>query len=125
MIADTTFLIHLAREYRRGLRGPARAFLAKHRAQAIRTSIISLTEASISFTTSDAAWDFFKRWPVYRLHDGIAKAAADLDREASRTGQRLGENDTWIAGFCRYYREPVISLDTAFDRVRGLRRLAY
>ena len=64
MMADTTFLIHLAREYRRGLRGRARAFLAKHRAQAIRTSIISLTEASVSFTTSDAAWDFFKRWPV-------------------------------------------------------------
>jgi hypothetical protein len=31
--------------------------------------------------------------------------------------------DNWIAGFCRYYRKPVISLDAAFDRVPGLRRL--
>ncbi len=42
-----------------------------------------------------------------------------------RTGERLGENDNWIAGFCRYYREPLISQDRDFDRVRGLRRLAY
>jgi predicted nucleic acid-binding protein len=40
-------------------------------------------------------------------------------------GQRLGENDNWIAAFCRYHGEPVISRDVAFDRVRGLRRLAY
>jgi predicted nucleic acid-binding protein len=40
-------------------------------------------------------------------------------------GERLGENDNWIAGFCRYYREPIISLDSAFDRVPRLRRLLY
>ena len=32
-----------------------------------------------------------------------------------RIGERLGENDNWIAGFCRYYREPIISSDSAFD----------
>ena len=31
----------------------------------------------------------------------------------------------WIAGFCRYYREPIMSLDDAFDRVPRLRRLPY
>ena len=55
----------------------------------------------------------------------IAEAAADVDRILVRTGQRLGENDNWIAGFCRYYREPVISRDAAFERVPGLRRVAY
>jgi len=30
-----------------------------------------------------------------------------------------------MVGFCRYYGQPVISRDRAFDRVRGLRRLAY
>jgi predicted nucleic acid-binding protein len=39
--------------------------------------------------------------------------------------QRLGENDNWIAGFCRYYAQPIVSRDGAFDRVRGLRRLDY
>jgi len=37
-------------------------------------------------------------------------------------GVRPGENDNWIAGFCRYYGQPIISRDAAFDRVRGLRR---
>ena len=37
----------------------------------------------------------------------------------------LGENDNWIAGFTRYYREPLISRDGDFDRVAGLRRISY
>jgi predicted nucleic acid-binding protein len=87
-----------------------------------RLPIISLSEIAVSFSTADSAWECFIKWPIYRLHDGIAKAAADLDRGMA---QRLGENDNWIAGFCLYYRQPVISLDQAFDRVPRLRRLAY
>lgn len=113
------------REKERGIAGPARAFLANHKRHGVRTSIISLTEIAPSFPTTDAAWEYFKRWPVYRLHDGIAKAAADLDREVRRIGRRLGENDNWIAAFCRYYREPIISRDAGFDRVAQLRRLTY
>ena len=125
MIADTTFLVHIIRERRAGRVGPARAFLARNRTGIVRTTIISLSEVAVSFASSDAAWQYFNRWSVYRLHDGVAKAAADLDRDVRRSGQQLGENDNWIAGFCRYYREPVISLDRAFDRVPHLRRLAY
>jgi predicted nucleic acid-binding protein len=125
MIADTTFLVHLLAEQRSARRGPASVFLADNRS-VVRTSIISLAEIAVSFPTSERAWEYFRasRWSVYRLHDGVAKAAADLDREIRSRG-RLGENDNWIAGFCRYYREPIISLDRAFDRVPGLRRVAY
>jgi predicted nucleic acid-binding protein len=125
MIADTTFLIHFAREGAEGRVGRARGFFARHRTAAIRTSIISLGEIAVSFATSADAWNYFKRWRIYPLHRGIVDAAADVDRELIQMGARLGENDNWIAGFCRYYSEPIISLDTAFDRVRGLRRLAY
>jgi len=52
-------------------------------------------------------------------------SVGELDRELIRSGGRLGENDNWVAGFCRYYGQPVISRDVGFDRVRGLRRLAY
>jgi predicted nucleic acid-binding protein len=45
------------------------------------------------------------------------------DRSLMQQGLRLGENDNWIAGFCRYYGQPVISRDAAFERVAGLRRL--
>ena len=86
---------------------------------------MSLSEVAVSFPSSDDAWDYFKRWRIYPIHRGIADAAADIDRELIASGDCLGENDNWIAGFCRYYREPVISLDTAFDRVQRLRRISY
>ena len=125
MIADTTFLSHFLNENRRGIQGPARIFLAQHRSEAIRTSIISIGEIAVLFPTSAAAWEYFKLWRIYPIHRGIVDASADVDRELLRTGRRLGENDNWIAGFCRYYREPLLSLDQAFDNVRGLRRLTY
>jgi predicted nucleic acid-binding protein len=55
----------------------------------------------------------------------LAYTAASIDRELIATGRRLGENDNWIAAFCRYYSEPLISNDSDFDRVAGLRRLSY
>lgn len=64
-------------------------------------------------------------WSIYRLTPGVVLAAADVDRELIRSGGRLGENDNWIAGIARYYREPLVSRDTAFDRVRNLRRIGY
>ena len=125
MIADTNFLGEYLRESIRGATGPACSFFAQHRREVIRTSIISLAEVAVLFPTSGEAWHFFRRWKVYPLHRGIADAAADVDRELIQAGQRLGENDNWIAGFCCYYREPVISRDRDFDRVHSLRRLAY
>ncbi len=125
MIADTTFLAHWANEQRTGIVGPAGIWFSRNRSRSIRTTVVSLSEVAVSFPTSDAAWEFFKHWTAYRLHDGVAKAAADLDRELIRAGARLGENDNWIAGFCRYYRQGIVSRDAAFDRVPGLRRIAY
>ena len=125
MIADTAFLIHFLNEGRAGHRGPARMFFAENRAETVRTTIISLGEIAPSFDHAPNVWAYFKLWKIYRLHPGVMDAAADVDRELIRTGERLGENDNWIAGFCRYYREPLISLDAAFDRVPRIRRLPY
>jgi predicted nucleic acid-binding protein len=125
VIADTTFLTHFLDEGRAGRIGPARRFLAHRREEAIRTAIICIAEVAVIFPTSADAWAYFKAWKIYPLHRGIAEAAADVDRVLIRTGERLGENDNWIAGFCRYYREPVLSQDNAFDRVPSLRRVAY
>ena len=100
-------------------------FLAEHRGEFIRTSIISVAEVAVGFEGSAAAWEYFKWWNIYALHRGIAEAAADVDREMVAVGRRLGENDNWIASFCRHYHEPLISADAAFDRVPHLRRIVY
>jgi predicted nucleic acid-binding protein len=126
MIADTTFLIQFRREGLEGRRGPARSFFAAHRQGGlIRTSIINLGEIAVSFPDSRTAWEYFQKWTIYRLTPGVINAAANVDRHLIRIGGSLGENDNWIAGFGRYYREPIISLDVAFDRVPGLRRIGY
>lgn len=125
MIADTTFVSDLLKERRRNSPGPASALFNEHRSAIIRTTIITAGELAVMFETSAAAWEWLARWKVYRLHDGVVNAAADIDRQLKAAGQRLGENDNWIAGFAAYYREPIISHDEAFDRVPELRRVTY
>ena len=125
MIADTTFLSYFLKESRRQVRGPASEFLAEHRTAPIRTTIITAAEIAVMFKESSEAFTWLARWKIYQMHTGIAVAAADIDRKLSASGQRLGENDNWIAGFAAYHREPVISDDLAFDRAPGVRRIHY
>ncbi|HEY1787201.1 MAG TPA: type II toxin-antitoxin system VapC family toxin [Verrucomicrobiae bacterium] len=125
MIADTTFLSDFLKEFRTQSAGPARTFLAEHRSSAIRTTVISAAEFAVMFSNSDEAWKWLSKWKIYPLNTGIAKAASDIDRLLKSEGHRLGENDTWIAGFAAYYREPLISHDVAFDRAPGVRRIIY
>ena len=124
MIADTTFLSHLLRERDRGP-GPATLFLAAHRTETLLITVISVGELAVLFDTTREARLFVQRCRQLRLFPEVAYVAAEIDRELIAQGLRLGENDNWIAGFCRYYGQPLISQDAAFDRVAGLRRLAY
>ena len=125
MICDTTFLGDLHEEHETLRRGPAGEFLARHRTEAVLTTVISAGEIAVIFPDFNAARRFLANYRILRLSPEIAYAAAAVDSELIRIGQRLGENDTWIAGFCRYYGQPIISQDADFDRVRGLRRLTY
>src|SRR6185369_334936 len=109
MIPDTTFVSDLFRERERGQRGPAVQFFAAHRPEIIRLSIITAGELAVWFEHSWQMWQTLRDWTIYRLHPGIVDVAADVDRHLIATGERLGENDNWIAGFARYYREPLIS----------------
>ena len=125
MIADTTFLSDLLREFRHGGSGPASVFFQNHRNQPMRTTVVSAAELAVLFNGSHEAWTWLQHWKIYPLHTGIAQRAADIDRALRLTGERLGENDKWIAGFAAYYQEPVISHDAAFDRAPGVRRIVY
>ena len=126
MIADTTFLSDLHLEFERGQAGPARAFLAAHRARPLWTTVISAGEIAVIFPRLADARRFLARFKIIKqLNLEVALTAAQIDRELIATGGRLGENDNWIAAFCRRYSMPIISRDEAFDRVPRLRRLAY
>lgn len=123
MIADTTFLSDLLDEQAARAGGPATSFAIRHRAQPVLTTVITAGELAVIFGSTAEARAFLQPYRILRLTPEVAFAAATIDRELLAT--RLGENDNWIAGFCRYYGQSLISRDEAFDRVRGLRRLAY
>ena len=126
MIADTTFLSDFHREHERRLIGPARNFMLAHRAQRLRVTVISVAEIAVIFPTNREAREFLNRFFIIKnVFPELAYAAASIDRELIGTGRGLGENDNWIAAFCRYYSEPLVSRDSDFDRVTGLRRIAY
>jgi predicted nucleic acid-binding protein len=125
MIADTTFLSDFRRERERTLIGPARSFLARHRREPLLVTVISAGEIATIFDSAADARAFLAPYRILRLTPEIAFASAAVDRELIASGSCLGENDNWIAGFCLYYGQPLVSRDADFDRVRGLRRLNY
>ena len=125
MIADTTFLSDFHGEQEARRRGPASAFLAARRSEKILVTVISVGEIAVIFDSGAETRQFLGPYRLLRLSPEVAYTAAEIDREQIAVGARLGENDNWIAGFCRYYGQPLISRDRAFDQVRGLRRLAY
>lgn len=125
MICDTNFLSDLYDEQQTRRQGPAAIFLGRHRQTAFLVTVISLGEVAVIFADQNDARRFLSRYRTLTLKPEIAYTAALIDRELMQTGGRLGENDNWLAAFCRYYGQPLISRDRAFDRVPGLRRLPY
>ena len=116
MIADTTFLSDFHDEREAGRRGPASRFLAARRSEKVYVTVISVGEIAGIFDSVEAARQFLGPYRILRLIPEIAFAAAKIDREQIASGGRLGENDNWIAAFCRYYGQPLISRDRGFDR---------
>ena len=88
--------------------------------------MISAGEIAVIFPRLPDARRFLARFKIIKHLDlEVALTAAQIDQELIAAGGRLGENDNWIAAFCRRYSMPIISRDEAFDRVPRLRRLAY
>jgi len=125
MSLDTNFVIDLEEEVGASRSGPAREFLRRHRGDLVAVSVVALGELAAGMDDNEAARTFLSGFRVVTLKPEIALEAASVDRELMATGDRLGENDTWLAGFARYYGTPLVSNDAAFDRVRALRRLSY
>lgn len=54
-----------------------------------------------------------------------ASVYADVHLELRRTGNPIPPNDAWIAALARQHELPVLSNDAHFDRVDGVRRIAF
>lgn len=126
MLTDTTFwvdlLIERAEEHRAR---PATEFLASHRAHELRVSVITWGELAEGFREFAPLDLLLKRVKVLSLPQQVAWEASRIQRSLAERGLRLGENDAWIAATAKAWGMPVVTRDAAFERVRGLRTVAY
>ena len=62
---------------------------------------------------------------VLDVSSETAARYADVRLELKRSGTPIPSNDIWIAALCRQHSLPLLSQDRHFDRVVGLRRIAW
>ena len=65
---------------------------------------------------------------IFRLLDITGETArhyAEIRSELRKPGKPIPSNDTWIAALAREHNLDVMSRDTHFDRVAGLRRISW
>lgn len=125
MLTDTNFWIDAANELNRGIVGPARAFMARHRASRLEVSIITWGELAVGVESpSDLDW-LLRRIRILYLPMHVAWEAGRIENELADAGGRLGENDNWIAATARVWGLQLVTRDRAFSRVRGLRLMNY
>ena len=62
---------------------------------------------------------------IAAVTSATADAYADIRLELKQLGHPIPSNDTWIAALARQHGLPVLSNDSHFDVVAGIRRIAF
>jgi len=125
VLTDTTFWIDLLLERRGRQRGAASAFIARHRAFDLYVSIVTWGELAEGFPEPAGLEQLLRGVRVLPLPRQIAWEGSRIQREMTAAGQRLGENDIWIAATARAWGYRLVSRDTAFVRVPRLHVVHY
>ncbi|MGQ0506080.1 MAG: type II toxin-antitoxin system VapC family toxin [Myxococcaceae bacterium] len=121
LLLDTSTLIDLEQELAELRVGAVRTFLGRHKAQALACATVSVGELA-SGSDEESVRFFLRRLRKLPLSEAVAYRAGELDRELSRKGRRLGENDNWVAATALHYSATLVYSDGDFDRVPNLKR---
>jgi predicted nucleic acid-binding protein len=128
MIVDTTFLIDLEREIAHGQAGPAMEFLARHHAQPMRISVITLGELAEGYEDPAAPGleELIAPYGIVEITQSIARRYAAISRVLRSSESRWGDNDLWIGATALEVAEPLVTRDRDhFSRIAGLSVLGY
>lgn len=125
MLVDTTFWADIERERRQGPRGPARRFIAQHRAYELRVSIVTWGELAVGVTAVEELERLLAGIRVLMLPRQVAWRASRLQRQLAAAGAELAENDNWIAATALTWGLRLVTRDAAFRRVPGLTVVSY
>lgn len=62
---------------------------------------------------------------ILPVDEGTTGHYAQIRAELKKAGKPIPSNDLWIAALCRQHRLPLMSQDTHFDAVPGLKRIGW
>ncbi len=125
---DTSFLIDLQRERRRGEEGPAHRFLREEAGSELFLSVVALGEMAQGFADLDhpAVRVLRDTHTLLRVDEEVALTYGALARELREAGTPMGSNDLWIAATSLCHELPLLTADvSAFARVPRLEVLRY
>jgi predicted nucleic acid-binding protein len=117
LLLDTSFLIALSAEEDRRQAGAAVAFLRANPGQQTVVSLVAVGEYLEAVKDVADALRFLRRHTLIGLSMAIARKGAELQ---SRLGQRLGENDAWLAATALAHGFTLVTADHDFARVPRL-----
>ena len=123
MIADTTFLIDLEREQRKGRAGPATLWARKNVAEKLKIAWVTAGEflAGFSDERRREAEEVLETYTILEADEAVRWNWSRLQRWTMQKGSLRGENDLWIAALARTQGEVVLSRDRpAFAGLPGV-----
>jgi predicted nucleic acid-binding protein len=110
--------------------GEASAMEIAERANRLAVPVIVLGEYRLGIAQSRhrAMYEgWLREWisavAVLDIDEETTHSYAAIGMELKKKGRPIPSNDLWIAAACRQYSLPLLSRDTHFDLVPGLRRL--
>lgn len=129
MILDSTFLVDLERERRKGQEGSATHFLQAHLSVsfAITFTIAGELAAGRSLGQDRDRWErFIRPFRMYDYNEDVAWAFGKSYRQLQRDGTMIGADDLWIAATALSNGIPLVTRNAReFSRVEGLDVIGY
>ena len=126
MMLDTCFLIDLQREFRKGERGRATAFLEANRSGAFSISVITVTEFLEGFATIAEGERLLRAYSRVNLDSKVASQAAVFRRQLRLDGNLIGDFDILIAATAVTEGLPLVTRNLGhFQRLPELELIEY
>lgn len=128
LILETTFLIDLEREIRRGEDGPAVALLEREADSSlfITFTVAGELAAGASMETREAWEELIAPFAILTSTSDVSWQYGRLYRYLQRGGRLIGANDLWIAATALANGMPLVTRNVDhFDRVPDLSIVSY
>ena len=128
MILDSNFLIHLERERRRKIKGPASEFLLTHAGSSLHITPTIAGEIACGDSMRDReSWaKFVGFFRCLEVTPEVSWHYSSTFRYLKENGLMIGQNDLWIAATALAYDHPVVTRNTSeFTRGPRLKVLGF